>query len=89
MASNKLGETGKTLKEQHDELQGRPAKQAFRARWAEGQYNKYKESKTHQESKTIEKREDGTWYSLKRIAVEEGGAGPRGCEQRTTTASVA
>ena len=79
LASDKVDEvTGKMLKQQYDELQGRAVKQNFRARWAEGMYNKFTETKTYQEGRTLERRQAGTWYSLKRIAVEDGGGGTEG-----------
>jgi len=48
-------------------------KASLRQEWCNGQYTKFVESKTHSQSYTIKEKVEGTFLSLHRIAVEEGG----------------
>ena len=61
------------LKEKYKQFEGRVAKAKFREEWAKGLYDKYIETKTMREEHSIVHEEDGTFFSLARIAVEEGG----------------
>ena len=54
-------------------MKGNTAKEKFRAEWAKGEYQRYLETKTFKQTHTQECKNAGTWYSLQRIAVEEGG----------------
>ena len=61
------------VKADYDKTIGNKAKAEFRAKWAKEEYDSYKDTKTFSESHEIEDTTTGTWLSLAKIAVEEGG----------------
>lgn len=60
-------------KAEYDQLSGYASRAKFRASWAEKKYDNYKASKISTTSESKEEYKDGTYYSLNRMAVEEGG----------------
>ena len=65
--------TSPEIRERYKSAKTVGAKLALRQDWAKGEYNLFVETRTH--ASEFEKSNDttGTWMSLNRIAVEEGG----------------
>ena len=70
--NRRLGTDAK-VKETYDQIVGREARAKFRADWAEGEYNIYREEKTYTESRRVERHQKKRMMPIERIAYYEGG----------------
>ena len=61
------------LKGQYAAAQGHAGKDRVRRQWAEKEYTSFMEARTQTDKYTEEQETEGTFLSLNRIAVEEGG----------------
>jgi hypothetical protein len=61
------------MKKKYEQAKGNIAKAELRKDWCSGQYDKFVETKVYTEKHTLSERKRGTFMSLGRIAVEEGG----------------
>ena len=61
------------FKKEYEKSDTPDAKKLLRRQWCEGQYNQYKETKSHTISYSTKDESEGTMFGLHRIAVEEGG----------------
>ena len=60
------------LKADYKNMVGNPAKAAFRREWCKKEFETYKETNSYVKEHSISKQSEGTYFSLNRIAVEEG-----------------
>ena len=78
----------KDLAERYNQKRTQSEKADFREEWARGEFEKYELTKIHRTVLTEEEINDGYYYPLARIAVEEGG-GPSGTRAAVNYALMA